>query len=1032
MNRKELHPLRTYSPRLVVAWAVACLIGCAAVAHWQIRAAELAFTHDAEMLAQSLSRHLQVNQAVLTGFGALFEAFGRVNPRRADRYAQEMLQRYPYIRFLNAAQRTRIADLPALRQQLNLPRTIKTIPTPSSANADKWSFPIVYAGAGEGAVSILLGRDMAELPELAPMVAELLRSHHSFTAAPWTAADGDRGYILLHAVGKTDANEVGAPTPPTAIVALGLSGGALLERNYQTLMFGDVTLAVHLGEADGPLLHAHSQTPPSWFNTWMPVVSFARTVGTMPQQITLSAQKQLGLEILGPSAILGTATLISLLFGLYAMKQGSTRLREREQARHQEDLREREEKLRLLTDALPALISYVDANGYYHLNNMAYEAWFGVERDMLAGQHIADVLGEENYRLIQPQMDRALAGSPVEFDTRLVYPKLGPRHVHFSVVPDRDSQGRVLGVFVLVTDLTERKRSEGLESQMGRILDTSSNEIYVFDAKTLYFIQVNQGARQNLGYSLDELRRMTPVDLKPEFTHAQFEAMLTPLRAGERDLLVFETVHLRKDGSRYPVEARLQLSHAGDRPVFVAVLQDISERLRSEERLRFLANYDELTGLPNRTLFRDRLEHALAHARHDHKSLALLFLDMDDFKKINDTFGHATGDELLRAFAARLKACVRSGDTVARLGGDEFTILLEQLPDARYATQVATKILEALQHPFQLGGHEVFSNTSIGVTLYPEDGAEVETLLKNADAAMYRAKEQGPGRYQFFTTEMNTRAFERLVLENQLRRAEENNEFVLHFQPVLNLNTRTPDIAEALVRWQHPERGLCQPDQFIPVAEERGVILAIGEWVLEAACAELRALQNAARHPARIAVNVSARQFRQPEWVENVARIIRDRAVDPQLLELELTESTLIYDIDATVATLRRLKDLGVRLAVDDFGIGYTSLVYLKRFPLDTVKIDRSFIRDVAEGGEDAAIVDALLAMAHRLRLEVTAEGVETQAQLEFLRERGCDRVQGFLLAQPMAIPLLHHWFSQSRRELGTAPELPVVRTVKA
>lgn len=984
------------------------------------------------MLAESLSRHLQVNQAVLTGFGALFEAFGTVNPRRADRYAREMLARYPYIRFLHAAQRVQTAELPALRQQLNLPRVADVAFPSNNENANNLAFPIVYAGAGEGAVSTLLGRDMARLPEIAPMVAELLRSHHGLTAAPWTSTSGERGYILLHAVGRPHTEEVGAPAPPSAIVALGLSGDALVERKHHDLIFGDVTLAIHLGDADGPLLHAHDQAPRSWFNAWMPEVSFTRTVGTMPQQIALSAQKQLGLEILGPPAILGTAALISLLFGLYSMKRDATALREQEQARYQEDLREREQRLRLLTDAFPALISYVDANGRYHFNNKAYEAWFGVERGSLVGRHVAEILGADNYRLVQPYLNHALAGAPVEFDTRLVYPKLGLRHVHFSAVPDHDLQGRVQGVFVLVTDLTERKRSEGLESQMGRILDTSSNEIYLFDAKTLYFIQVNQGARQNLGYTMEDLRRMTPLDLKPEFTHAQFESMLTPLRNGERELLLFETVHLRKDGSRYPVEVRLQLSHAGDRPVFVAVLQDISERLRSEERMRFLANYDELTGLPNRSLFRDRLEHALAHARHDNKSLALLFLDMDDFKKINDTFGHATGDELLRAFASRLKTCVRSGDTIARLGGDEFTILLEQLPDSRFATHVATKILEALQLPFHLGGHEVFSNTSIGVTLYPDDGTEVEALLKNADTAMYRAKEQGPGRHQFFTAEMNTRAFERLVMENQLRRAEENAELRLLFQPVVNLATGAADGVEALLRWEHPERGLCHPEQFIPVAEERGIILSIGEWVLSTACKELRTLRKPASGPLRIAVNVSARQFRQPEWVENVKRVLRACELDPQLLELELTESTLIYDIDATITTLRRLKDLGVRLAVDDFGIGYTSLVYLKRFPLDTVKIDRSFVRDVAEGGEDAAIVDALLAMAHRLRLEVTAEGVETDAQLEFLREHGCDRVQGFLFAQPMSSPNLERWLTQPCGALKAAIETPPVRTVKA
>jgi diguanylate cyclase (GGDEF)-like protein/PAS domain S-box-containing protein len=1005
-EQPSAHPSATFGyRRLGLAWALACLLSGAAIAMLGTQEATEAFTRDAEMLAASVSRRLQVNEAVLTGFGALFETLKRVDARRGRRYAQEMLARYPHIATLNAAER------PA--EDLQRPNTDTPAATQAQTTSHSAAYPVVFVEPQDVRSTSLLGSDLTSTNEFQAALQRVLASTDALAVAPWMPDPSDGGYMLFRAASADAAGEA------RIVVMLGVKGHDLFDDSRGPTRLLGAHLTVHLGaDSRGPLLVERQALRDSRLGALFSPLRFSEVLGRGQQQLYVQVTRHFTVSDIRPLYIAIAVVLVSVFFALYGMQRRSRWLRLREQNQHRRDVQAREEQLRLVTDALPALISYVDKNWKYRFNNKAYETWYGMERDSIMGKHVREVLEESAFRVIAPHLQRAFAGAMVEFDTRVSYPRLGPRHVHITFVPDFDAQQQAKGVFVLVTDSTERKHSEALEARLGHILNGTSNEIYVFDAETLHFVQVNQGAKNNLGYSDEELANMTPADLKPAYSLAQFEHLVAPLRNGTKEQLVFQTEHRRRDGSTYPVELHVQLSHAGERPVFVAIVQDISDRIRSEERLRFLANYDELTGLPNRALFRDRLEHALAQAQHNRNRVAVLFLDMDDFKKINDTFGHAAGDELLAAFAARIRACVRAGDTVARLGGDEFTVILEQLNDGKYAAHIAEKILAALQQPFDLGGHEVFSTASVGVTIYPDDAAHIDELLKNADTAMYRAKEQGPGRFQFFTSEMNSRAFERLLLENNLRRAAERNEFLVYFQPQWHVVSGKCDVVEALLRWQHPDLGLCPPDDFIPVAEDRGLILSIGEWVLRAACEQLHQMHLHGHTGVRAAVNVSARQFRQNDWVETVARVLQESHVDPGLLELELTESTLIYDIDAATDTLKRLKDLGLKLAVDDFGIGYTSLVYLKRFPVDTVKIDRSFVRDIPHDADDAAIVDALIAMAHRLRLTVTAEGVETPAQVEFLHRQGCDRLQGFLLARPMPMPALLAWLQHAPQTL--------------
>jgi diguanylate cyclase (GGDEF)-like protein len=436
--------------------------------------------------------------------------------------------------------------------------------------------------------------------------------------------------------------------------------------------------------------------------------------------------------------------------------------------------------------------------------------------------------------------------------------------------------------------------------------------------------------------------------------------------------------------------------------MIACLLEDERETAElAAQEIEHLAYHDPLTGLPNRPLFIDRLIVALAQASRDGQKLAVLFLDVDRFKDVNDSLGHTSGDALLKAVASRVRNSVREGDTVARFGGDEFTLLIPKIDQVDDVAKIAQKIIEALRVPFQLHEQDLFVSASIGVSIYPADGHDPETLVRNADTAMYRAKEQGRDSYQLYAPAMNARALERLALENLLRRAVEHDELVLHYQPLIDTKSRAITGVEALVRWRHPELGLLLPAQFISVAEVSGVILPIGEWILRTACAQVREWQR--RHESlMMSVNLSARQFQQPDLVDQVRRALEESGVEPWRLQLEITESHAMQNTESSIFTLRELKELGVRIAMDDFGTGYSSLNYLKRFPIDTLKLDQSFIRDITTDPADAAIVSAVIAMAHSLSIEVVAEGVETKEQLEFLARQNCDVIQGFLFSAPM------------------------------
>jgi len=464
-----------------------------------------------------------------------------------------------------------------------------------------------------------------------------------------------------------------------------------------------------------------------------------------------------------------------------------------------------------------------------------------------------------------------------------------------------------------------------------------------------------------------------------------------------------DAVVVRRDGLRIPIENSIAPihDHTGLRTGAVFVLRDATRTRAMTAQIIHAARHDFLTGLPNRILLNDRITQAIAFAARHAIQIAVLFLDLDGFKHINDSLGHAVGDQLLQSVAGRLVGAVRGSDTVSRQGGDEFVILLYEMKDAEGAVVSATRLLAAVARPHTIAGHDLHVTASIGVSIYPDDGMDAETLIKNADTAMYQAKENGRQNFQYFKPAMNVRAVERQSIEEHLRRALERREFALHYQPKVSLATGAISGVEALIRWTHPARGLVSPAQFIPVAEDSGLILAIGAWVLREACTQARIWLDAGLPAARMAVNVSSMEFQDENFLKNLSDILSETGLDPALLELELTESVLMKRAETAISILGNLRERGVKVAIDDFGTGYSSLSYLRRFPIDVLKIDQSFVRQISNGGGDTAIVAAVIGMARSLKLRVVAEGVETLEELSFLRAQKCDEVQGYYFGRP-------------------------------
>ncbi len=681
-------------------------------------------------------------------------------------------------------------------------------------------------------------------------------------------------------------------------------------------------------------------------------------------------------------------------------------------------LTQMEGRYRGLLEAAPDAMVVVNEDGEIVLFNLRAEKQFGYRRDELLGQKVTNIIPDGFAERLIADSTRTAAealaqqiGTGIELTGRCKDGNSFPIEIMLS--PLESSEGVL--VTAAIRDISVRKAAEAHLAQMeGRyrgLLEAAPDAMVVVNEDGDIVI-LNLQAEKQFGYRRDELLGQKVTNIIPEgfaerlisdSTRTAAEALAQQIGTG------IELTAVRKDGSAFPIEIMLSPLESADGVLVTAAIRDISARKAAEAdaltmtlQMAHSAEHDFLTGLPNRMLLNDRVGQAIALAdRHDYK-VAVLFLDVDGFKHINDSLGHPAGDKLLKSIAQRLLGCVRTSDTVSRQGGDEFVVLLSEVEQDEDTAILARRILRQVMLAHAIDNRDLHITASIGISVYPDDGMNAETLIKNADTAMYQAKEKCRRSYQFFKPAMNVRAVERQSIEEGLRRALERRELVLHYQPKVELSSRRITGAEALIRWNHPTRGLVPPAQFISVAEECGLIQPIGAWVLREACRQARAWADAELPELTMAVNVSAMEFREDTFLDGMFAILGETGLDPRRLELELTESVLVKRAESAASILQALKEKGVRVALDDFGTGYSSLSYLRRFPVDSLKIDQSFVRQITTGGDDTIIVTAIIALARSLKLRVVAEGVETAEELAFLAAHHCDEVQGYYFSRPV------------------------------
>lgn len=682
------------------------------------------------------------------------------------------------------------------------------------------------------------------------------------------------------------------------------------------------------------------------------------------------------------------------------------------------------QQLQTITDHAPIALAQVDRELRYRFVNQNYARLFARQPADIVGKTVAQVIGDASYAKIRHHIEAAQAGQVVEYE-RAVLPTTSqsePAVYHATWAPERDASGRVIGCLLAVLDITARKSAENQLRKLSQAVEQSSDSIIITDTKAV-IEYVNDAFVRNTGYSRNEAIGQTPRIVQSGLTPREtFTVMWDELNQGRP--WQGELHNQRKDGSQHIEQVAISPIRQSDGTLthYVAVRTDITAQKAAAEQIEKFAFYDPLTGLANRRLLIDRLQHAMAAGIRDQRQGAVLYIDLDNFKDVNDTLGHAEGDLLLKQVSERLTACIREGDTAARLGGDEFVVLFEDITEGVLdaATQVqiiGEKILAALKHTYLLAGGSREGTASIGVALFGgASETDAEGPLKRAYQAMYQAKAAGRNILRFYDPQLQAAAAAQITLETGLRVALEKRQFVLYYQPKVSLRTGEIAGVEALIRWQREDGQLIPPNDFIPAAERTKLIVPMGRWVIEEACRQIRAWREAGLPEITVAVNVSAHQFLAGDLDVILSRVLKDNDVNPHLLEIELTESVLMEDPDAAVTMLNRIKSTGVSLSLDDFGTGYSSLAYLGRFPFDTLKIDRSFVQTMVTVPSSATIAMTIIDLAHRMRLTVVAEGVETEAQLGLLRKNGCDQLQGYLFSRPLAEPALRALLLEDKR----------------
>lgn len=742
-----------------------------------------------------------------------------------------------------------------------------------------------------------------------------------------------------------------------------------------------------------------------------------------------------------------------------------------ERKRIEDSLKKHQSEQQVIFDSVPAMIWYKDKeNRILRANKPAAES-MGLTVEAMEGRSTYELYPDEAKKYHEDDLEVIMSGKPKLGIIEQYQVASGEkRWVRTDKLPYVDEVGNTIGVIVFAVDITDRKLIEDqlrdqekrlrnqnqvlVELAKGQALNSGDiktvlREITEASADTLNVARVgvwflNHGS--SVIYCVDSYERHAPnhlhgMELTTEKYPVYMQALENDRFIAAHDVLSdfrtqeFARNYFHPHGISSILDAPIRMrgktigvichehigparhwtveeeNFAASMADLVALAMESCERKKAQDQLNHLAYYDVLTDLPNRVLFMDRLNQALITAKRNQKEIAVMFLDLDQFKRINDTLGHAVGDEVLQAVGQRLKKVLYETDTLTRIGGDEFSILLAELAKSDDVTKVADKIFHCLEDPIFVNGQELYTTGSLGIAIYPNDGIDGVTLLRNADVAMYQAKEKGRNTFQLYSSAMSAKTFERLLMENSLRHALDRGELRLCYQPQVDIRTEKVVGVEALLRWQHPQLGLVEPARFITIAEETGLIVPIGEWVMRQACSQAKSWQDAGFVPVSMAVNLSDRQFNYSNLVEVVAKVLQDTGLDAKYLELELTESMIMKNIEETIDTLTQLKKMGVSISIDDFGTGHSSLMYLKRFPLDSLKIDRSFVRDVANDPNDAAIARTIIALAHNLKLKVIAEGVESREQLSFLRMNQCDVIQGFSYSRPISAEAIAQYF---------------------
>lgn len=673
-------------------------------------------------------------------------------------------------------------------------------------------------------------------------------------------------------------------------------------------------------------------------------------------------------------------------------------------------LLESDARFRTITENAVNGVYILEQDNRFEYVNVGFAGIFGYRPEELMGKiGLMELIHADHKTAIATRISRCLAGETSSTPCRFLGIRKDGSSAEcelFCAPSQYQGHSAVIGTLI---DRTAISLAEQQMHKLSTAMDQTADTVVITDREGM-IEYVNSAFEETTGFSRQEALGNKPSLLKSGMQNEEFfRTLWETVTRGKAFMDIF--INRKKSGELFYEEKTITpLKDAtGHITHYIATGKDVTERMQTQQRLHFLAYHDILTGLPNRSLLRERLSHAFLQEGRGHKLTALMIMDLDRFKLINDSLGHNIGDLLLRAVADRLRSCLRQSDTIARLGGDEFTVMLENINQPEDAVPVARQIIESFSSPYLIDNHEIFVTPSIGITIHPQDGESIDQLLKNADSAMYRAKEAGGNGFEFFTHDMTLRATRRMENELSLRHALELDEFLLHYQPRINPHNDRVVGLEALLRWRHPDSQIIPPIEFIPLLEETGLIIPVGEWVLRTACRLAREWQ-LEHHPLRMAVNLSVLQFHDKHFVETVKKILAETELDPGLLELEITEGLFLEKREATSISFAELHAMGVRIAVDDFGTGYSSMSYLKRLPIDILKIDRSFVRDVTSIPDDTAIVRAIIAMAHSLQLTITAEGVETEAQCTFFRDQGCHEIQGYWYARPMPEDELRDW----------------------